>query len=144
MRQEYAVWVRNRFVVLPDEGVQDAEAQWSKLQEAMNGATDKVIPNTRREMRQEWMAGEILQKMNRRTLKNNKTPKYRAMDKEIKQHCIRAKFRWLNEQCEEVERLEKIDNQGVHNKIKKNDREIKEEDWVHNKKEKWRYCNRKI
>ena len=118
IREEYVVCVRNRFAALIDESENDAEAQWSRLQEALNGAADEVIPNVERRRRQEWMNEDILQKMNRRRLMKNKTSDYKALDKEIKEDCSRARDRWLNEQCAEVERLEKIDSQVMHKKIK--------------------------
>ena len=118
MKQEFVAEVRNRFDALPDETENDAETQWSRLQEAVNGSANEIIPNRERRRKQEWMSEAILEKMNRRRLKKNKTPEYKALDKEIREDCSIAKDRWLNEQCTEVERLEKIDTQVMHNKIK--------------------------
>ena len=112
----YAVDVRNRFEALPDEDC--PEAQWTRLQEALNGAAEEVIPNQERQMKQEWMNEGILEKMEQRRLKKNSPQEYRRIDREIKEDCSRAKDRWLNEQCIEIERLENIDLRIMHNKIK--------------------------
>ena len=57
IRQEYTVRVRNKFGVLPDES--DAEEQWSRLQDAINGAADEIIPHKESGWRQEWMTEVI-------------------------------------------------------------------------------------
>ena len=43
---------------------------------------------------------------------------YKRLDKEIKLRCNEAKDKWLNDNCEELESLEKKDFQLMHFRIK--------------------------
>ena len=52
----------------------------------------------------------------RRTVKNKKCGKYQTLDKEIKEKCVRAKEKWMNDQCAELEELEKKDIQIMYSK----------------------------
>ena len=54
-----------------------------------------------------WMNDEILSKMEQRKNVKNKTTEYNVINKEIVDECTQAKENWLNEQCEEIESLEK-------------------------------------
>ena len=116
MNRRYNIAVRNKFDALPV--VSEGDGLWSNLQEALNGAADEVVANKERTMRQKWMNEEILENMNRRRLLKNQTSEYKRIDKEIREDCTRAKDQWLNEQCEEIERLETVNVQIMHNRIK--------------------------
>ena len=50
---------------------------------------------------------KILSKMEQRKNVKNKTTEYNVINKEIVDECRQAKENWLNEQCEEIESLEK-------------------------------------
>ena len=54
-----------------------------------------------------WMNDEILSKMEQRKNAKNKTTEYNVISKEIVDDYSQAKENWLNEQCEEIESLEK-------------------------------------
>ena len=54
-----------------------------------------------------WMNDVILSKMEQRKNVKNKTTEYNVINKEIVNECRQAKENWLNEQCEEIESLEK-------------------------------------
>ena len=53
------------------------------------------------------MNDEILSTMEQRKNVKNKTTEYNVINKEIVDECRQAKENWLNEQCEEIESLEK-------------------------------------
>ena len=53
------------------------------------------------------MTDEVLSKMEQRKNIKNKTRKCNVINKEIADECRQAKEKWLNEQCEEIESLEK-------------------------------------
>ena len=53
------------------------------------------------------MNDEILSKMEQRRNVKNKTTEYNVINKEIVDECMQEKENWLNEQCEEIESLEK-------------------------------------
>ena len=103
MKTGYEFDVKNRLDALPDTTDNDAEAQSSRIQEALNGAADEIIDNGERRMKQKWMTEEIIEKTKRRRLNNNKTPEYKVINEEIKEDCTRDTDLWLNEQCAEVE-----------------------------------------
>ena len=54
-----------------------------------------------------WINDEILSKMEHRKNVKNETTEYNIINKEIIDECRQAKENWLNEQCEEIESLEK-------------------------------------
>ena len=54
-----------------------------------------------------WMNDEILSKVEQRKNVKNKTTVYNVINKEIVDECRQAKENWLNEQCKEMESLEK-------------------------------------
>ena len=65
------------------------------------------------------MKTEILDLMDkRRTVKQSDAEEYKRLDKEIKLRCNEAKDKWLNDNCEELESLEKKDSQLMHCRIK--------------------------
>ena len=53
------------------------------------------------------MNDEILSKSEQRKNVKNKTTEYNVINIEIVDECRQAKENWLNEQCEEIESLEK-------------------------------------
>ena len=61
---------------------------------------------------------EILDLMDKRTVKQSYVEEYKRLDKEIKLRCNEAKDKWLNVKCEELESLEKKDTQLMHCRIK--------------------------
>ena len=53
------------------------------------------------------MTDEILTKMKERKAEKRGSKPYNEMDKEMRKMCDNAKEQWYNENCEEIERLEK-------------------------------------
>ena len=69
-------------------------------------------------MRREWMNEEILEKMERRRKSKRSTLEYWRLDREIRRECTEAKDSWLNEKCDEIEKLSDIDKNVMYTKIK--------------------------
>ena len=64
------------------------------------------------------MTDEIINLTNyRRTHKNRSSKTYKKINKEIRMKSKKAKEKWINKQCEELEDLEKRDIQMMYNKI---------------------------
>ena len=111
----YNILVKNYDDVLVSEEVeQDHESEeehvakeWNKgklsLQNAAKEHTSKKVKKKKRG----WMNDEILSKMEQRKNVKNKTTEYNVTNKEIVDECSQAKENWLNEQCEEIDSLEK-------------------------------------
>ena len=65
------------------------------------------------------MNDKILSKMEQKKNVKNKTTEYNVLNKEIVDKCRQAKENWLNEQCEEIESLEKQHKaKEMYNKVK--------------------------
>ena len=66
------------------------------------------------------MTEEILDKMDERRRNKERNPqRYEELDLEIRQECNAAKENWINDQCEEVEQLERDHKiESMHKKIK--------------------------
>ncbi|GFR88638.1 RNA-directed DNA polymerase from mobile element jockey-like [Elysia marginata] len=54
--------------------------------------------------KRKWMTEEILELMEKRRLAKPNKVRHKEINKEIKRKCDQAKEKWLNEQCEEIEK----------------------------------------
>ena len=79
-----------------------------------------VLPRKADKKKQKWMTYHILQLMeNRKQFENRDTDEYNRLNKQINLACKEAKEKWLVNQCEEVEQLEKrYKSRKMHNKVK--------------------------
>ena len=83
------------------------EKEWSKVKLSLQNAAKELLPKKVKKKKRGWMNDEILSKMEQRKNVKNKTTEYNVINKEIVDECRQAKENWLNEQCEEIESLEK-------------------------------------
>ena len=98
---------------------QEIDKRWSELQQILNETTEEVLPKVKTKAKQKWMTEDILNLMeNRRHVKGKDLLRYKAIDKLIREECVKAKERWLNEQCKQIEDLEKINTNKIYDKIK--------------------------
>ena len=105
--------MKNRYIILEkdNDNNSDFTSKWKILQEAVVKSAKECIPKKEKYENQKWMKTEMLDLMDkRRTVK--------MLDKEIKLRCNEAKDKWLNDNCEELESLEKKDIQLMHCRIK--------------------------
>ena len=101
------------------EGENEVNCFWNRLQNSLLAAAEELIPQEPRIGRQQWITEEILQMMeNRRRIKNTSTEAYKELDRQIKRKCLERKEEWLKSQCEEMERLERIDSRLTAEKIR--------------------------
>ena len=80
------------------------------------------------------MTDHILNLMeNRKQFRNSDKDEYNGLNKQIKLACKEVKEKWLVNQCEEVEQLEKQYKSGeMHNKVKElTSKNKKESKWMH-------------
>ena len=109
--------VKNYYDMLGSEKVeQDHESEeehfekeWTKVKLSLQNAAKELLPKKVRKKKKKigWMNDEILSKMEQRKNVKNKTTKYSIINREIVDEYRQAKENWLNEQCEEIESLEK-------------------------------------
>lgn len=102
------------------ENNNDTLSKWEAVKNIIKKtAQDKLQTNARR-AKQKWMTEEILDLMEeRRKFRNTDQTEYRNIDKNIRQKTKLAKENWLNEQCEEIEQLNRQhDLFNLHKKVK--------------------------
>ena len=82
------------------------EKEWNKVKLSLQNAAKRLLPKKVKKKRG-WKNDEILSEMEQRKNVKNKMTEYNVINKEIVDECSQAKENWLNEQCEEIENLEK-------------------------------------
>ena len=88
-------------------------------QKSLTNSTINLLKR-QKQAKKEWMTDEILELMKQRKEQKNKSDvQNQKLEKEIANKCREAKERWYNEQCEEIEELEKgYKMNKIHAKIK--------------------------
>ena len=95
------------------------------FQTSLKEAAKTSTPNCPKKKHKPWITPEILELMNeRRKVKNNITA-YKNLDREVRNACQKAKETLLNNQCQDIEELEKKNPQLMHTKIKEATRKYK-------------------
>ena len=78
------------------------------VEQSIESALNAVLPRKANRKKQKWMTDHILNLMeNRKQFKNNDNDEYNRLNKQINVACKEAKEKWLVNQCEEVEQMEK-------------------------------------
>ena len=116
IRNQYSIAVRNRFEVLKNE---ECKSTWDCFKESIVTTAEEIVPKKEKQSKNKWMTGEILYLMQtRQKVANKESTEYKNVDKQIKNKCKQAKETWINEECEEIERLERTNTALMHEKIK--------------------------
>lgn len=101
------------------EQVNNIENTWKNLKEAIVTNTNNIIgpPNNKKK---DWMTDNVLSLMDkRRTYKNRDQTEYENLQKQIKKEVRNAKEQWMQNKCEELEKLEeKHDHFNIHKLVK--------------------------
>ena len=116
LRDQFAVDIKNKFEVL--EGITEAEELWDKMKNSINEAIRENIPIKPKKENKKWMSNEILGLMEERRLSKSDEEKYKKLTNEIKKKCNKAKEKWINDQCLEIEVKQNRDSKYVHSKVK--------------------------
>ncbi len=88
------------------------------FQSNIKEAAKKSIPNCSKKKHKPWITQEILELMNKRRKLKRNSKMYKQLDREIRNACQKAKEMMYNNQCQEIEELEKKNSQLMHTKIK--------------------------
>ena len=116
IRNQYSIAVRNIFEVLKYE---ESKSTWDCFKESIVSAAEVFVPKKEKQSKNKWMTGEILDLMQvRQKVAKKESIEYKDIDKQIKAKCTQAKETWMNEECEEIERLDRTDMALMHKKIK--------------------------
>ena len=96
------------------------DGDWRKLQTAFTEPAKEMVPKWDRTGKPGWMTPEILERMEeRRVNKERNLQRYEKLNLEIRQACDAVKEDWINEQCREVEELERNHKiESMHRKIR--------------------------
>ena len=113
-KRRYNILVKNYYDVLGSEKVEQdheseeehVEKEWSKVKLSLQNAAKELLPKKVKKKKRGWMNDEILSKMEQRKNVKNKTTEYNVINNEIVDEC-RQERKLANEQCEEIESLEK-------------------------------------
>ena len=104
----------------PLDEEEETDRDWRHIQIAFKETADEIVPKQERRRRQNWMTEGILDKMDEKRRNKERNPqRYEELELEIRQECNTAKENWINDQCEEVEQLERDHKiESMHKKIK--------------------------
>ena len=113
----YLLTVENRYDILRDEcDENDPGQEWQRLSDAIEEGNQNVLPEKRRRRENKWITDEIFELMDkRRDAKGRRDNEYKEL---IKKKCIEAKEKWLDEQCIEIEDLEKRNSRIMYDRIR--------------------------
>lgn len=94
------------------------EAMYTKLQGALTSAADAVLPKESRKTKNEWMTDEILNMMDKRRQSRRGSDEYKRINTEIRKKCRQQKELHYQKLCSEIEHLEKVKPQLMHEKVR--------------------------
>jgi exonuclease III len=100
---------------------QNPTRMWEELKDVMISIAESQLGYRERNRRQSWMTDEILSLMDeRRICKNQADPRrYNELQRKIRAKIRTAKNMWLQQECEEMERLQTLhDYFNLHKKLK--------------------------
>ena len=118
IKNTFVLETTNRYEILSmgDEN-EDAQQQWNNLQKATEKSTEK-IPVMKKKKKQAWMTEDIFEIMDkRRKVKSKDEEKYREYNTQIHRECRKAKEKWMNDRCIEIEGLAKVNQGQMYDKI---------------------------
>ena len=124
LKESYRVEVANRYEVLNSEeplgGEEELDRDWRNLKISFTEPANEMVPKQERRGRQKWMTNRILDMMEERRINKETNPqRYEELNLEIRQACDMAKENWIDDQCKEVEELERQNKiESMHRKIK--------------------------
>jgi len=104
----------------------DPDELWIKIKSSLENIADKICGKLSPKKRKQWIITEILQNMDEgRKYKDSSNAegrrKYKQLKREIQRECRKAKAEFYNQQCSEVEQLEKEHSPRMYKKGKGND-----------------------
>ena len=97
------------------------ENKWKSTKTCLTEALKRSLPKKTNRKKQKWITDDILNKMDEiKAVKGRNEECYQQLSKGISNDCKVAKENWLNEQCREVEDLERqFRTKEIHQKLNK-------------------------
>lgn len=124
LQDKYRVTVANTYDALSEshqEQYEQADAaeqinlKWNIFKESIHQGNED-IPKKERKTNKPWMTQDILDLMSERKTKKGK-PEYNEINKNIQQECRKAKDKWLNLKCAEIE-IYGLNSKQAHEEIR--------------------------
>ena len=102
------------------DGSMEVDDIWERLKDGISTVAEEICEKEMQPKKQDWMNSEILHKMEeRRKCKNTKEEEqYKKLKQEIQKLCRKAKDKYYEEKCKEIEMLDKAHSQLLYQKIK--------------------------
>ena len=108
LKGRFTLEVSNRFQAL--ENITEAEELWRKMKDSINQVMSESIPPKPKRTHKKWITQDILDLMEVRRQAKPNAEKYKALNKEVRKKCDKAKETWVNEQCEEIDKNQSKDS----------------------------------
>ena len=85
----------------------NVETHWKALTTTIRQTAEECIPNedSRSSQSSPWITEEIIYLMNQRKLAKQNDVQYNLGNKLVKRKCFDTKEKWLEDQCQEIEKL---------------------------------------
>ena len=105
------------------EDIDEVDQIWKNLRECINDVATEICGKDVDNKKQKWMTEEILRVMEeRQSYKNNTTDegkaKYQELKSKVQMLCRKAKDRYFEDKCLELEMLDKTHSQKLYDKVK--------------------------
>uniref|UniRef100_A0A8D8LZ42 Craniofacial development protein 2 n=3 Tax=Cacopsylla melanoneura TaxID=428564 RepID=A0A8D8LZ42_9HEMI len=102
---------------------EDLPNNWNNFKETILDTAKEVVGTLKSKAKKQWMTVEILQLMEERKKykqynRDSDRVKYRDLHRKIQRLCRQKREEYLNEECAEAERLEKVNSAKFHQKVK--------------------------
>ena len=110
------------------------DKKWTTVKQSKKSSLNAVLPKKANKKKQKWMTYHILNLMeNRKQFKNSDKDEYNKLNKQINLAWKDAEEKWLANQCEEMEQLEKLyKSREMRKKVKElTSKNTKKKRWVH-------------
>ena len=92
---------------------------WTNIKQGIQKAATGILPKIVKKNKKPWISTDILDMMEKRKRAKN-TQDYDEINRQVKRACKIAKENWLEEQCQEIENLEKQHlTRQMHEKIRR-------------------------
>ena len=98
--------------------MQEVNEKWEHLKESITQAAEETIPKSQRKAKKKWMNDDNLKMKDERRKSKQDRDTYEALNKQISTKCNEAKEKWLNEQCDDIEKNRKHDLKSMHARIR--------------------------
>ena len=120
LASEFIIEIKNRFSALDisEQEETSAEEDWKEFEIILTETAEKILPKKEPIRKRKWMTNEIMELNTKRRKYKRDSCKYKETDKKVRMKCKEAKEKYMNDQCEEIESLQKRNISLMYNKLR--------------------------